>query len=112
MDEARYEALMAIGCLACKVEGCIQPLRTEAHHLVDNGYRRLSGGDDATIPLCGWHHRGEPSPGLTGRLMRNLYGPSLATDKKAFVAKYGKERYLLGLTDDLIKPRDSNAATT
>src|SRR5271154_4665612 len=86
-DARRYEALREIGCIACLVEGCAQPNRTEVHHLVDNGYRRLSGGNQATIGLCAWHHRGEQIEGDSSREMTEYYGPSMAYVSKRFAPK-------------------------
>ena len=74
----------------------------EAHHIVDNGYRRLSGGHQATIPLCPWHHRGEPLADVTVRATKELLGPSLARHKREFVARFGTERELLEKVNDLI----------
>jgi hypothetical protein len=90
-----------VACCACRLEGVSQPNKTEAHHLVDRGNRILSGGHDATLPLCGWHHRGDVrgcqvlcNPPTMANAEK-VYGPSLAMNKKAFKAKYGSERELL-----------------
>jgi hypothetical protein len=80
-----------------------QPLRTEAHHICDNGYRKHSGGHMATIPLCSFHHRGELVYPLSSREMRQLYGPSLALSKRVFVALYGSELFLLEKINEIIK---------
>jgi hypothetical protein len=100
-------------CIACEIEAdwakarnetpIEQPLRTQAHHLVDKGYRIHSGGHMATIPLCKWHHRGELLYPLTSREMFQLYGPSLATRKRDFVAQFGTERELLEITDQRLE---------
>lgn len=91
----RLEALASMPCKACQIEEVPQPSRTEIHHIVDKGYRKHSGGHDATLPLCGWHHRGEPKQGFSSVLMRGYYGPSLALHKRDFVGHYGTERELL-----------------
>lgn len=108
-QQARLDAIHAMPCLACVKESEFarkrdelrlgQAGKTEAHHLTDKGYRIHSGGHDATIPLCSWHHRGELIYPLTGREMRELHGPSLALHKREFVAQYGTERELLKETD-------------
>lgn len=82
-------------CSACRLEGCQQPSFTEVHHLVDKGYREHSGGHDATIPLCLWHHRGEHDGQCSNTRMALEFGPSMALQKRAFVARYGTERELL-----------------
>jgi hypothetical protein len=100
-EQARLDALHAMPCLACEFEGNMlaQPMRTEAHHLVDKGTREHSGGHMATIPLCGWHHRGELPYRMSSAGMRALYGPSLAREKRDFVVAYGSERELLAITN-------------
>lgn len=111
-EQERLDAIHALPCLACAFEieeamrkgevAPIQPFKTEADHLVDKGTRKLSGGHAATLPLCAWHHRGECLPGLTGRAMRVVYGPSFKLEKKAFAERYGGHRILLVETDALI----------
>jgi hypothetical protein len=100
-EQERLDALHSMPCLACEFEKNMlpQPLPTEAHHLTDKGTRLHSGGHGATIPLCGWHHRGEPAGTLYVREMRTLYGPSLALQKREFIAAYGSERELLAITN-------------
>ena len=85
----------SLPCICCKLEGVDQPFRTEAHHIVDKGYRKHSGGDESRLPLCAWHHRGVCLDYKTGSEMLFEYGPSLALNKKLFVATYGTERELL-----------------
>lgn len=95
----RLARVAAMRCIACEREGCGQPWQTEVHHLVDKGSRKHSGGHDATIPLCAWHHRGQCKERIPARHMAILYGPSLEREKRAFVAKYGTERELLAIID-------------
>jgi hypothetical protein len=98
-EEERLKAIHNMPCVACAQQLMTQPNKTEAHHLVDKGTRKHSGGHMATIPLCSWHHRGEQVYPLTAREMLFLYGPSLAKSKKNFVAQFGRERSLLEITD-------------
>lgn len=102
-QQIRLDRIHAMQCPACEQEEIPQPSPTEAHHIVDKGTRALSGGHDATIPLCGWHHRAEPAEGVTMREMHQTYGPSLAAHKREFKATYGTERELLALTDERLK---------
>jgi hypothetical protein len=93
-------------CLACTlnrgwslapayVGGC------DAHHLLSGGRRR---GHDATIGLCPWHHRGvRPSDCPSDAVARDLYGPSLANESKAFHATYGSDEELLALQNKMLK---------
>lgn len=99
-DQARLDAIHAMPCLCCSISGCEQLSRTEAHHLTDKGYRRLSGGHQASLPLCGWHHRGEAPKGHTPASATLTYGPSLFHTKKLFVMVYGGERALLAKVDE------------
>lgn len=96
-DVRRYEALREIGCLACLIGRHTIPCGpVEIHHLVDNGYRKHSGGNQATIPLGPWHHRGVPiDPKYTVTYMRHLYGPSMFYESKEFARVYGSQRELL-----------------
>lgn len=112
-DRARLDAIHAMPCIACEMEAqwsvkrgetsMAQPLRTEAHHVVDKGYREHSGGDMATLPLCGWHHRGEPAYPLRPSEMLFLHGPSLMLHKRRFVTTYGTERNLLEEVDNRLR---------
>lgn len=95
----RLARVAAMRCIACEREGVSQPWQTEVHHLVDKGSRKHSGGHDATIPLCAWHHRGLCKENVSGQGMDTLYGPSLARTKRAFVIRYGTERELLATVD-------------
>jgi len=101
-DKKRLEIIHRLPCMACVQEGCEQPNRTEAHHLVDMGYRKHSGGHQATLPLCGWHHRAEPKIGYSKTEMGFVYGPSMETSKAFFVKTYGNERELLANIDKVI----------
>lgn len=116
-EQLRLDRIHAMPCIACEIEADIssqrgeivmsQPSRTEAHHLVDKGTREHSGGHMATLPLCGWHHRGEPVYPLGKREMRELHGPSLADSKKSFVANYGTQRSLLAIVDQRLAARSA-----
>jgi len=108
-DQERLDAIHNMPCICCEIKGVCQSSRTEAHHLVDKGNRAASGGDQSTIPLCGWHHRGEPSKSFEGVAFRrswmlSAYGPSLKFQGKkgGFVEKWGTERELLAKTNELL----------
>lgn len=102
-DQKRLDAIHRLPCCACVQWGLNQPNRTEAHHIVSQSYRKHSGGDQATIPLCGHHHRGEPIMGASIKEMTRKYGPSLADNKRMFVATFGSERELLAGVDRLVE---------
>jgi Recombination enhancement, RecA-dependent nuclease len=102
-DAKRLEIIHRLPCMACAQNGSDTGMRVEAHHIVDKGYRKHSGGHQATLPLCQYHHRGEPSPILLHKsAMLLAHGPSLADNKKAFIARYGTERQLLANIDKVI----------
>jgi hypothetical protein len=100
-DQKRLDIIHRLPCMACVQIGAnITPV--EANHIVDKGYRRLSGGHQATIPLCEWHHRAAFRLGMTAKEMTNIFGPSLARSKRAFVKRFGNERELLANIDKVI----------
>ena len=99
----RLDRIHRLPCMACVQEGVSQPSPTEAHHLVDRGYRKHSGGHDATIPLCGWHHRGMQRDKWIKAEMTAKYGPSFDLDKRRFVDRYGSERELLAMVNSVLE---------
>lgn len=101
-DEARYERLRSLGCIACRIDGGAGCGPVEIHHLVDKGYKKHSGGNQATIPLGSWHHRGQPYIDTSTGYMRALHGPSMFFEAKAFAEKYGSQRTLLAKVNELI----------
>jgi hypothetical protein len=102
-DEKRYAALRQIGCIACVLKGYTFPCgHPEIHHLVDKGYRKHSGGNQATIPLGPWHHRGEPRIDYTATEMRAIWGPSMFAESKEFARLYGSQRDLLAKVNELL----------
>lgn len=102
-DRARYAQLRFLGCIACRLNDnglwCGKP---EVNHLVFNGYRALSGGNQASVPLGIYHHRGQPLMGKTVTWMRETFGPSLHGESKAFHERYGTDQMLLALTNELL----------
>jgi hypothetical protein len=94
--------LQDAGCICCAKEG-FKDVPVDVHHLVDNGYRKHSGGDKATLPLCPWHHRGVPPGGLSAAEAEKRAGPSMARNKKRFIQRYGTERELLAETNQRIE---------
>jgi hypothetical protein len=95
-DRRRFELLQEVGCVACLIEDELQgQLRlsltpSDVHHLLSGGRRK---GHQSTIPLCPWHHRGVGAMGLWQT--RALYGPSMATEPRAFRDRYGTQAELL-----------------
>lgn len=104
-DRKRLSDIHDMPCIACKLEDTIrrrhiqQPNRTTAHHLVDKGYRELSGGHQSTLPLCEWHHLGYRHTDYDNLDMAAKWGPSMMHQKKKFISRYGTERSLLAMVN-------------
>lgn len=98
---ARFLALKHMGCIACLIEGggyFCGP--AEIHHLNmfgKAGMKRI--GDEATVPLGRFHHRGDPPDGMTKSEATYKYGPSLALDSIQFRACYGEDSHILTLVN-------------
>jgi hypothetical protein len=101
-QQARFQALKELGCICCW-NYCGFRMRTEIHHIVDKGYRKHSGGHDATIPLCVWHHRGVYDAGIREPDITAALGPSLALDKREFIRVFGTERQLLETVNAMLE---------
>lgn len=108
----RFEALRAIGCFCCaiNVEHAAQRLFAtgmpcEIHHQNKGGYAGQERiGDEATVPLCRWHHRGVLKAGFTVDRMAATYGNSLQRSSKKFRAFYGLDADLLARVNERIAP--------
>lgn len=108
----RFEAFGRMQCMCCRANESLGfwqvPLimgliKIERHHLNSGGYagqKRL--GDEYTIPLCSWHHRGVIRPQWTRITMIASYGPSLAGGSKPFRETYGTDAELLAKTNLLL----------
>lgn len=95
----RFDRLSEVGCICCRRHG--YKVAPEIHHLVE-GMRRL--GDDYTIPLCAYHHRGV---GMSLSAIENIFGPSRHHDgRRAFEKHWGTEKELLAEVNDLIGVSD------
>lgn len=91
-------------CICCEIEGQTQPLPTHAHHLNLGGHAgQKRRGDEYQIPLCAWHHVGEPVMGSTASEMTYVYGPSYARSSKRFRELYGDDETLWNLTNERLK---------
>ena len=98
-EQARYTALKQLGCAACRQYGKARP--AEVHHLVEAGERL---GNDFTIPLCDWHHRGVVVR-TSANYMTLLCGPSLARSRRDFEREFGTEHDILDDTNELLRDR-------
>jgi hypothetical protein len=97
----RSQLIHQLPCLACVQENLsVQCGKTEEHHLNLGGragQKRL--GDDYSVPLGEWHHRGQPPEGMTVTEATKLYGPSLAKSSRKFRQRYGRDIELLERTN-------------
>jgi len=93
-DLERFRRLHATGCICCEMLGERYRGPTEIHHIVDMGYRKHSGGHQATLPLCAYHHRGVIT-NADHASWRQVMGPALSDGSKAFRARWGTQRELL-----------------
>lgn len=97
----RFAAIKEIGCLACLQRNIVNAC--EVNHLLTGGHRT---SHDDTIGLCKWHHRSQIDVGMTGALMRKVYGPSLTEGSKPFHAEFGSDADLLAEQNRLIAVRE------
>jgi hypothetical protein len=86
-QKQRMDWLSKMPCVCCEIASVKQIGKTYVHHIVDKGYREHSGGHDATLPLCLYHHQGDisvlvPVALRSMRAMREKFGPSLALEKR------------------------------
>lgn len=104
----RFEALRFVGCYCCEAnlalgfDACGLPV--EVHHLnaggLHGGKRR---GDEFTIPLCSWHHRGVLQSGYCSKEMRQSCGPSWAGGSKPFRSVYGSDESILAQVNERLR---------
>ena len=100
-ETARRDKMYALGCICCLQDGNYS--QPQIHHILDGG-RRM--GHEFTIPLCPYHHVGEPLSGVDILQMRELgYGPPLV-GSPAFIEAFGIESELLDETNKMIEGID------
>jgi len=60
-------------------------------------------GQDEVIGLNPYSHRGVPFNGLSLAQCRELFGPSLAREPRAFRETFGSDDALLAMQNDLLR---------
>lgn len=60
-------------------------------------------GNQATVPLCEFHHRGIWTRFKTLKLAQTMLGPSLALEPKRFREVFGDDKALLEMTNRMIE---------
>lgn len=99
-DRERFRCLHEIGCIVSRLYLGVYSA-PQIHHITEGG-RRL--GHQYTLPLNPWFHQGQVPPEVvTAEQATRLYGPSLALNKRAFVARFGTERELLEQVNQLLE---------
>lgn len=81
MNNAEKRRILAFGSIGCIVSNLYKNAPGtpyDVHHLNRDGHLN-------TIPLHPWYHRAVPNEGVSQKQMTELYGPSLAKNKKAFI---------------------------
>ena len=85
-QQRHQDAQRAHGCAMCHLRGNGQAGATEIHHLTTGDlHGQKQRGQDFTVGLCSWCHRGIPMPFCQERDMRRIHGPSFALHKKSFM---------------------------
>ncbi len=102
-DQMRHVALREIGCLVAYMRG-LGFVPAEVHHLLTTqrhgtGKRR---GEQFTIALNPWSHRGVPFGGWTAEQCRKELGPSYAREPRLFREQFGDDETLLAKQNELI----------
>lgn len=109
--EHRFRRLKEMGCLPCWMQGRMNVFAEIHHQNLGGKAGQKRRGDEFTVPLCPWHHRGETAGDhITKSDMRRHYGPSLACESKAFRERFGSDDALLAKTNELIAKLDEQAA--
>lgn len=104
-QQGRQDVIRNLGCIAGRMnwdkrDFSLSCWGMEIHHLTKTG-RQI--GQDATVCLCQWHHRGICHEGFDTTTMTLTYGPSLAKGSKLFHAQYGDNATLLEYQNNLLK---------
>lgn len=121
----RFDGLIAVGCVCCWINRAIGDfecpnLPCEVHHLNGGGHAgQARRGDEFTVGLCFWHHRGSfnaaAAPGgyAGERWMAEKaakFGPSWAQGSKVFHLQYPSDDELLAIADRLLEQHLARAA--
>ena len=97
--DKRFAALKSMPCVTCP--GCGP---TEIHHLNASGRAgQKRRGDEFTIPLGSWAHRGVPLTGKNSSDMEIIFGPSLARSSRKFRSTYGADDVLLAIVNKSLR---------
>lgn len=105
-QQARQDKARAMGCIACIIRGERMEIKlhqcgaSEIHHQTTCGRQT---GQDQTICLGQWHHRAICREGFSTTIMKDLYGPSLATGSRTFHEYFGSDAEQLRYQNALLQ---------
>jgi hypothetical protein len=106
-QQERQDRARELGCVACLQLRL--PLewhcgRIEIHHQNQDGKAgQKQLGQDFTVALGAWHHRGTPLPGWTARQMLWKYDHSLARASVQFRETFGTDAQQLDYQNELLR---------
>lgn len=107
--ERRFSRIRDIGCLCSRRKGWY--VAPEVHHLnLGQHAGAPRRGDEFTIGLSAWHHRGVPLLGMNAKQCTQMLGPSMALEPVRFREVFGTDDELLAEQDRLIGEWDQVAA--
>jgi len=96
LNAKRQEVIREVGCIACRAMG-YGYVACEVHHLTLGGkHGQKRRGEQFTVGLCTFHHRGQPDGYGHER------GPSYALQPRAFRERFGNDAALLAQQNALI----------
>jgi Recombination enhancement, RecA-dependent nuclease len=105
--DRRFQRIREIGCLASRKRGWY--VVPDVHHLnlgQHAGQKRR--GDEFTIGLSIWHHRGIPIEGMSEKECRRVLGPSMKHEPVKFREVFGSDDELLAEENKLIAEKEVN----
>lgn len=106
---ARFRALNELGCIVTLVYFNTHGTPGDIHHVLNQETgRRYDDEHEHTICLTPWYHRGQPPSNRFGTQLsiataERSFGPSMALNRPAFVARFGTDVELLEMTNALLQ---------
>ena len=99
-DQARFDALKDMGCIAARLRG-LGYVGPDIHHILSGGKRM---GHQYTLPLSPWHNRGDiPEQCAGAKEAEAILGPSMYRSKRRFEAEFGTELELLEVVNGRLR---------
>jgi hypothetical protein len=107
--ERRFRRIRELGCLPCRRMGWYAI--PDVHHLNEGGHAgHKRRGDECTVGLCPWHHRGKLPYAFLADEVREILGPSLALEPNKFREQFGSDDALLAWENELIQAAERRAS--